>query len=704
VSLWGKAQDVGARALQPEPAGHAPRRAAEARELTAARARTIGGAVELGDLAWILVVPGALLTAAAILLLGRPLGHVLFRPDGQHFLGGGVIPESTENARYVIAVAAPFALVAVLAAARDRLAAAGASWRPAARTAEALLLAFLALTLVALRVWTYHSRPEDGYRFRIYFTVATIAVAVALAGALVAVLRRDDWVERLRRLTRETRARRIAALAAALIFIAIWLLTAFNTEGSIELADEALLGNLPFWLDEVFAVLNHQAPLVEFHAQYAQLWPWATGGAMAAFGATFGVYSGVMVAATLATMTAMYATLRRVVRSSLLALALFAPFLATSFFKERGTLSNMYGPANLFSLFPIRYGGPYVLAFLLARRLDGQRPRRATPLMLFAGLVVLNNPEFGMPAFAATVATLVVTLPRVTPRALARIAGAAALGLAGAIVAVSVFLLVAAGSLPHLGQLTEFSKIYGLDGFGMLPMPGFGFHYAVYVTFAGALVLAAVRALERRDDVLVTGLLCWVGVFGLGAGSYYAGRSHPDVLIDLFSAWSFALALMLVVAVRAIRARPSRLPTAAEIAVLVGFGLAVCSIAQTPPPWSQIRRIGTVTGGRLLRPVPAEDFVREHARPGERVMIVADFGKRIAYDAGVRDVLPYSNREVILTNEQWMSVLRTAQREHVRSLFVPTPFQLEVVERMRAAGYRVADAERKVARIVQLVR
>src|SRR6185312_12852466 len=305
----------------------------------------------------------------------------------------------------------------------------------------------------------------------------------------------------------------------------------FNTEGSIELADEALLGNLPFWLDEVFAVLNHQAPLVEFHAQYAQLWPWATGGAMAAFGATFGVYSGVMVAATLATMTAMYATLRRVVRSSLLALALFAPFLAT----------------NLFSLFPIRYGGPYVLAFLLARRLDGQRPRRATPLMLFAGLVVLNNPEFGMPAFAATVATLVVTLPRVTPRALARIAGAAALGLAGAIVAVSVFLLIAAGSLPHLGQLTEFSKIYGLDGFGMLPMPGFGFHYAVYVTFAGALVLAAVRALERRDDVLVTGLLCWVGVFGLGAGSYYAGRSHPDVLIDLFSAWSFALALMLVV-------------------------------------------------------------------------------------------------------------------------------------------------------------
>ena len=703
MSLWGKGPDVGPRALQAEPAGHAPNATAEPRELIAAPAR-MADAAQAGDLAWLLAVPCALLTAAAVVLLGPALGHALFAPDGQHFLGGGVIPESTENARYVIAVAAPFVLAAVLAVMRGRLAGIAVAWRGAARAAEAVLLAFVALTLVALRVWTYHGRPEDGYRFRIYFTVATIAVAAALAGALVAVLRRDEWVARLQALTRETRARRIGALTAALLLCAAWLLTAINTEGSIGLADEALVGNFPFWLDETFAVLDHQAPLVAFHAQYAQLWPWVTAGAMAAFGSTLAVYSGVMVAASLATMAAVYTTLRRVVRSSLLALALFAPFLATSFFKERGTLDNMYGPANLFSLFPIRYGGPYVLAYLLARRLDGLRPRSATPLMLFAGLVILNNPEFGIPAFGATVATLVVTLPRPTPRELARIAGAAALGLAGAVAAVSAFLLVAAGSLPHLGQLTEYSRLYGLDGFGMLPMPGFGFHYAVYVTFAGALVLATVRTLERRRDVLLTGLLCWIGVFGLGAGSYYAGRSHPDVLIDLFSAWSLALALMLVVAVRAIRARPSRLPTAAEVAVLVGFGLAVCSIAQVPPPWSQLRRISASTEEPLLQSPAAEQFVRAHTRPGERVMIVAEFGHRIAYDVGVTNVLPYSNREVILTNERWLFALRTAERDHVHSIFVPTPFQLEVVRRMRAAGYRIADADRQVARIVQLVR
>src|SRR6185312_3032397 len=153
----------------------------------------------------------------------------------------------------------------------------------------------LALTLVALRVWTYRgARASDEYRFRVYFTVATIGAAVALAAAFVAVLRRDEWVARLSRLTRETRARRVAALAVALLLCATWLLTAFNTDGSIGFADEALLGNLPFWLDETFAVLNGQAPLAGFHAQYAQLWPWVTAGAMATLGTTFAVYSGVM--------------------------------------------------------------------------------------------------------------------------------------------------------------------------------------------------------------------------------------------------------------------------------------------------------------------------------------------------------------------------------------------------------------------------
>lgn len=661
-----------------------------------------------GDVAWLAAVPCALLTLAAGVLLGPPIGRALFAPGTVHFLIPGIMPEPTEHARFVIAALAPIALAGFLLAVGGRVKAATAGWHRAARAAEAALLAFVALTLIALRVWTYRGRTAEwGYQFRIYFTLATIIVALAVAAGIVATLRSDALLERLRALARETRARRRACLAIALLFTAIWLLTAFNTEGSIGLTNLAVLVNFYYWPDETFAVLNGAVPLAGFHAQYAQLWPWVTAGTMALFGTTLAVFSSVMLAATTAVMTAVYATLRRVVGSSLIALALFAPFLATSFFKMRGTLENRYGPANLFSLFPIRYGGPYVLAWLIARRLDGARPRSATPLFVFAGLVLFNNPEFGLPAFAATVATLLLTLPQPTPRAAARLLGEAALGAAGALAAVALLTLTTAGSLPHYGQVLEFSRLFWTDGMGMMPMPGFGFHYAIYVTFAGAIVLAVVRTLDRERDVVLTGLLCWVGLFGLGASTYFVGRSHPEMLIAFFSPWALALALMLVAAARAIRARPRRLPTAAEAAVLIGFGLAVCSIAQTPAPWSQISRLQHTTA-RGVKPLAAERLVRARTHPGEHVMIAVPLGHWIAYDVGIVDDFPYTNINVIPTEEQWRVVLDRAHRERIRSLFLPAMFissELSgVVSALRADGYRIGAPAPQEAEIVQLVR
>ena len=96
---------------------------------------------------------------------------------------------------------------------------------------------------------------------------------------------------------------------------------------------------------------------------------------------------------------------------------------------EIGPLDNRYGPSNLFSMFPMRYGGPYVLAWLLVRHVDRLRPRRASLLFLAAGLVLLNNPDFGMPAFAATLVALLWTDGARGGRASARSCWSAALGL-----------------------------------------------------------------------------------------------------------------------------------------------------------------------------------------------------------------------------------------------------------------------------------
>ena len=69
-----------------------------------------------------------------------------------------------------------------------------------------------------------------------------------------------------------------------------------------------------------------------------------------------------------------FATLRRLLgRSSLLTLALFLPFVATSFFMKLGPPENRYSPASLFSLFPIRYGGQgydYIMLALACEELE----------------------------------------------------------------------------------------------------------------------------------------------------------------------------------------------------------------------------------------------------------------------------------------------------------------------------------------------
>jgi len=661
------------------------------------------------ELAWLLALPVALVLVAAIVLLGPPLGRLLFPTLHVAFWNTGIVtlavrPEPTEQGRFVLAIAGPVALAALLAALRDR----PVPLRPAAvaalvQTSQALLAAFAAAALIAQYRVVYDSSYSGSHPFRrIYFTPTTLVVSALLTLGALLVLRREALLARVAQATRETDRRRLVAFALAVTFLGLWLLTAINTEGSFGLSNQGVRFNLDYWIDEAYAVLDHRAPLVNFHAQYSQLWPYLSAGVMWLAGSSLGSYVAVMVTASGLCLLAVYATFRRVVRSSLLALALFAPFVATSFFMALGPLANRYGPSNLFSMFPMRYGGPYVLAWLIARRLDGQRPRRGALLFLAAGIVLLNNVEFGLPAFAATLAALLWSGEPPWRTRVATLARDAVLGLLGAVVLVCLLTLVVAGSLPHFGYLFTFSRLWGLGGVTMLPMKTLGFHLAIYATFAAAIVVATVRALTvagkdapPRDRTL-TALLAWAGVFGLGAGSYFAGRSHPEVLISLFSAWAFALALLLVVLVRSVRTRPSGRLNAPEVALLAGCALAVCSLAQTPLPWTQLARIGRTTSIPFLQFVPTREFVaRSGAARGERVLILSTMGHRVAYDLGLVNVAPYVNVISMPAVEQMteaLDALRAADGTRVYALAGQLlPAQLQMIE---DAGYQVVREDR----------
>lgn len=673
------------------------------------RARSVPSAHALsaGESAWLAALPCALVLLALVVLLGPPLGRALFEPTGAEHIWPrfhdlrGVRPEPIEHARYVLALLGPVLIV-------------GAGWLLRGRSVRAIvpalatplaqvaLAAFAVACVIAQREHLYGDEFTGGRGFRatVYFTLPTLAVAVAIALGTAFALSRPAVTERIGRAVRETPLRRALALALAGLVTLAYLLSAFNTDGTINVANVALWDHTAFYVDEAFSILNGQAPLVDFHAQYGHLWAYVAAAGMTLLGASLGVFAAIMLAGTAATMATVFATLRRIVGgSSLLTASLFLPFVATSFFLKAGPPDNRYSPAGLFSLFPIRYAGPYVLLWLLVRRLDTGSTRRLLPLLTLAGLVVVNNPEFGVPAVGATLVVLAWSLPDRSPRGLARLGLEALGGTAIAVALVSALTLAVGGGLPHFGMLLLYPRIFGTEGFGLLPMPAFGFHLVVYVTFVAAISVAAVRGMSGEQRAL-SGALAWIGVFGLGVGAYFTGRSHPQVLEDLFSVWSYALVLLAIVAVRAIVRRPSRLPQPAELLVLVGVGAMVCSLAQIPTPWSQVERIRRSQPHDVRVVTAIGHAIAERTRPGEPVAVLVRPGHQISEEIGIRDVTPYANIDSMMTEQQWGEMIRALRSAGGTKLFVQRETLFgEHVDWLAARGYEPYVEWRAIALI-----
>ena len=648
-----------------------------------------------GDVAWAALIPCALLTLAATVLLGPMLGPMV-KADADYwgaFQSNFVRPEPVEHARFLLSLLGPVMLGAVTLTS-PRL------WPVAQRLAAPILVtagrialvAFVVVAVLAQRTITYGLAYEGRVPFRaVYFTVPTLLTAIVFAVVMTIAIGSSSLVGRVGRAVRETRTKRIVGLGAGVLLLAVWMMTAFNTDTSLLSVNSSVWESMLFWIDEPYAILNGQASLVDFNAQYAHLWSYVTAGALAVFGHSFSVYTSVMILGTAVAMLAVLDVFRRLVASSLIAFLLFLPFVATSFFMEEGPLGNRYAPPNLFSLFPVRYGGPFVVLWLVVRRL--QRTPRGPPVLIFvfAGLATINNPEFGLPALVATLAALGAVECARTPAGIARLLASAVVGLAGSAAAVAALTLAVAGGWPHFEMLITFPRAFAA-GFGMMPMPVVGFHLVLYATFAAAIVIAVVRLVDAAGDVRLTGALLWSGIFGLGAGAYFVGRSHPQVLINIFSAWSLALSLLVIVTVRGIVERPHRRPGLVEALVFACLGLCVCSIAQTPTPWSQWDRIASAQrdAGLNERYIATQRAAVSVATTrGEPVALLMYEGHRIAEDLGLVDVVPYANIDSMPTRWQWAKMLQALRRAGGTKILALTSrvFPVEV-EWLRRHGYR----------------
>jgi hypothetical protein len=669
--------------------------------------------VEAGALAWLLAVPVALVSIAAIVLLGPPLGRLLHAGGNPYTfwrdLRWAVVAEPTEQGRFLLALVVPLLFAGALAASARRgvtlprrVAAVGVP------LAQAALLVLAVVCIVVQQRLVYEVpiyQAGVAHRWR-YFTPATLVAAGVLAAGAFVALDRPAWRARVASWLRESDRRRLLATLLAVLLTAIWLLHAVNTDSSIMGTSSHEWSPAQFTLDETYAVVNGRTPLVDFTAQYGSLWPYLPAAVIAVLGTSFLAFSLTMCAITAVALLAVYALLRRIVRNGVAALALYLPFLATSLFVVGGTLASRYTFGDYFGVFPLRYAGPFLLAWLLVRQLDGAGPRRPWLLFASAGLCVLNNAEFGLAALAATLAALIWTAPDPSPRALARLGAELAGGLLAAYALVAVLTLMRAGELPQLGRLFDYGRLYSIGGFGLQRLHRLlGLHLILYATYVGAIGVATVRAVERASNRPLTGMLAWCGVFGLGSAAYFMGRTHPELLIALFPTWALTLGLLSVDAVERLGRRADARPGLGSALVLAATALTVCSLAQLPPPWTQLRRIGQETPstplieGEAPLPVYAKAFLPDPStraffapRPGAKVAILLTTGHEIAHAFGVVDVSRYTGLYSIVNRERLRTVVDDLRAEGGSTLYLPQASQ-EVDGTLTGWGFRRLSGE-----------
>jgi hypothetical protein len=634
--------------------------------------------LEPAELAWILLLPLLIVALPAIVLLAPTIGRVLFPDPGYHFWTPPGGRKAGVQAGYLMFVAAVVLYaVAIVVLARRRIRAA-----PLARRAL-VLLAHAAGVAFVLVCWDAQHDVVSLGLSKTYFTRATLVTAAALAGAAyLALLRWSRPAARGRprvgaALAADAGSMRALCLGVAALATALWLLPAIYTDQVLP-PKSYYLGS--FFLDESWAVLNQRSPLVDMVA-YGALWPYVVALPLRIFGGGFGVFTATMATLTGVAMLAVYDLLRRVVGRPLTALGLYLPVLATSFFVEAWIAGERYAPSTYFGMFPLRYAGPCMLAWLTVRHLEraGSSHRSLRLLFAAAGLVALNNFDFGFSALAATATAVVVSRRTWTRAALRGFAADLALGVALALTLVTVLTLVRAGSLPHLGLLVRYGRVFVDGGFGNLALPRLGLHLVVTATFVVAAGVTAVRVARAEHD-RVTAMLAWCAVFGLGASVYYyAYRSHPDVLVSLFSIWSLTLAFLVVAVVQGLAASGRR-PGVPALAVLFGFGLAACSLAQAPDARYELRRIaaGRAVSAESIAPGGFRQAlvtrrVSERTRPRERVAILSPVGHRVARDAGVVDVTPYTGLGQMPAREQLAETVELLAREGGTKLFVAEP-------------------------------
>ncbi len=627
------------------------------------------------DIAWLGLWPGALALLAAIAWLAPPLSDLLPDPTGGFFVEASPLikPEPLEQARFLLAVAAPLGLAGLVI------------WLGSPAPAERRLdlpVIVIQVGLVGLLVWAVLAQEDElplldpDYFAPLLLSVPVLVAGLVIGAGLFALALARRWpFGRPEGAARSSSGWRWGAFAIALTLTALWLLPAVFTDANLSEGGAIPEGHVPVQAQDFYAVANGRTPMVDYVAQYVQLLPLAFAPVLELFDLSITASSVLMVALSVLALLAIYGVLLKVTGRPLAALALYVPFLALALFpwSDEGLRHEFNG--SYYAFFPGRYLGPFVVAWLTAVAMRGRR----LPLwvvFLAAGLAMLNNAEFGTICVLALFCALALGADRGEGwgRSLWRLVRQAAIGLGGALALVIAVVLVRTGELPDPGLWIYYTRLFAREAVGLEPMPALGLHIALYVTFIAAILTAAVRFVQNREDRTLTAMLAFAGVFGLLAGSYFAGRSLPWQLMLLFPTWGLALALLtwtVLGYLRSERRESLRRLALPALATMVGFGVMIASIATISPPWQEVERLGR-SGASEADNAEFQRFVEQRTEPGESVVIwgsAADH--RLAERAGVENRSPFNTALVLVSPGEVDRALDALEQAGGTKIFLP---------------------------------
>jgi hypothetical protein len=572
----------------------------------------------------------------------------------------------------------------------------------------AAFVAQMAVLIVAGKAVFEEATVVHRYRF------LDVHMSVGMVGfvALWLVFRQipRDAMARVRAAAGFLARRPLVAWVLAILWIACFTVSSIFRTVEATSFPEPITQHLPYTMGEFAAALNGRIPLVDFFSQYQNLFAILLVPVFKLVGFSITTFTTVMFVFNTLGFVLLFGSLKKVCGSAWIALLLFAPLMAISFYSENvaagGYSTNAF---NYYAVGPLRYLGLFILARLAVFYLEKPNLRRLAIVACASSLVALNNLDFGVPSAAGVLACALLFPPDFGRAGLPRrIASAAAVYGLSAAATLGVYLAavrLGTGTWPLLSNLVLYQRAFAVLGFFMLPAPRVGLYWVVYLTVISAILIpiyetfSAVHADIARNRRLLNGSLAYSGIAAAGALTYFIGRSHAWVLEAVYCAWAYVtvqLAYRAWLGWRELGESPRApgaflipIPAVAAASVLL---LIAPVLLETPSLKEQLFRISTKARPRESVDASLVVLIKKHMRAGDATVIAYQNAHWLALKAGVDNLYPFANVRSMILKEQVNAAMASVARLPTDRgyVFGAPPPDLRV--RIEENGFRQVDS------------